>query len=99
MFWLRNKKNDFQLRALISWGMFFTLNVFLISFEMVCYCSVTQPRDAVGFSAVCDCGISWSYTLMFYTYVLGVNFRVYSCHGTTNACANTCLQISYRLYQ
>ena len=37
---------------------FFTL----IIFQMVCdcYCSVALPNDAMGWSAVCDCGISWS---------------------------------------
>ena len=28
-----------------------------------CYCSVTLPQEAVGWSAVCDCGISLSYSL------------------------------------
>ena len=34
---------------------------------MNCYykCSVALPRDAMGWSAVCDCGISWSYSLTF----------------------------------
>ena len=26
-------------------------------------CCVALPRDAMGLSAVCDCGISWSYIL------------------------------------
>ena len=26
-------------------------------------CCVALPRDAMGLSAVCDCGISWSYSL------------------------------------
>ena len=30
-----------------------------------CKCSVTLPQGAVGLSAVCDCGISWSYSLTF----------------------------------
>ena len=34
----------------------FTLFVFLVSCE--CYCSVALPHGAVGWSAVCDCGIS-----------------------------------------
>ena len=34
----------------------FTLFVFLVS--CVCYCSVALPRGAVGWSALCDCGIS-----------------------------------------
>ena len=28
-------------------------------------CSVTFPHGAVGWSAVCNCGISWSYSLAF----------------------------------
>ena len=27
-----------------------------------CKCSVTLTHDAMGWSAVCDCGISWSYS-------------------------------------
>ena len=30
-----------------------------------CYCSLTLPHGAVGWSAVCECGISWSYSLFF----------------------------------
>ena len=39
----------------------FTLIVFLVSFDY--YCSEALPRLAVGWSAVFDCGISWSYSL------------------------------------
>ena len=28
-----------------------------------CLCSVSLPHHAVGWSRVCGCGISWSYTL------------------------------------
>ena len=35
---------------------FFTLIVFLV--PCYCYCRVALPHDAVGWSAVCDCGIS-----------------------------------------
>ena len=28
-------------------------------------CSVSQPHSAVGWSVDCDCGISWSYLLIF----------------------------------
>ena len=37
----------------------------LAVFPMSCYskCSVALPHGAVGWSAVCDCGISWSYSL------------------------------------
>ena len=31
-----------------------------------CLCSVSLPRGAMGWSAVCDCGISWSYSLFVY---------------------------------
>ena len=30
-----------------------------------CYRSLALPRDAVGWSVVCDCGIAWSYSLTF----------------------------------
>ena len=37
---------------------------------MYCYykCSVALPHGAVGWSAVCDWGISWSYSLTFWYY-------------------------------
>ena len=31
-----------------------------------CICSVALPYGAVGRSAVCDCGISWSYLLTIF---------------------------------
>ena len=42
----------------------FTLGVFLMLCD--CYCSVALPHGAVGWSAVCDCGISliYSFTLL-----------------------------------
>ena len=30
---------------------------------VLCLCSVSLPHGAVGWSAVSDCGISWSYSL------------------------------------
>ena len=39
----------------------FTLIVFLLLCG--CLCSVSLPHGAVGWSAVCECGISWSYLL------------------------------------
>ena len=42
----------------------FTLFVFLVSCD--CYCSVALPHGDVGWSALCDCGISYSYSLAFY---------------------------------
>ena len=41
----------------------FTLIVFLITCD--CYCSIAFPHGAVGWSAVHDCGISWSDSLIF----------------------------------
>ena len=40
---------------------------------MYCYykCSVALPHGASGWSAVCDCGISWSYSLTFCGHLLG----------------------------
>ena len=39
-----------------------------IVLRMSCYCEcyVTLPHGTVGWSAVCDCGISWSYSLTFW---------------------------------
>ena len=34
----------------------FTLIFFLISYSCDCWCFLTLPRGAVGWSAVCDCG-------------------------------------------
>ena len=28
------------------------------------------PRDAMGWSAVCDCGMSWSYSLAYFTILI-----------------------------
>ena len=43
----------------------FALFVFLVSHD----CCVALPHDAMGLSAVCDCGISWSYSLTILTNV------------------------------
>ena len=40
---------------------YFTVIVFLVSFD----CYVWLSLGAVGWSAVCDCSISWSYSLAF----------------------------------
>ena len=37
-------------------------------------CSVSFPRGAVGLSVVCDCGISWPYTLDFFVVVFFMLF-------------------------
>ena len=39
----------------------FTLIVFLLA----CGSSVSLPRGAMGWSAMCVCGISWSYSFTF----------------------------------
>ena len=36
-----------------------------VGLSCYCICSVALPYGAVGWSAVCDCGISWSYLLIF----------------------------------
>ena len=41
----------------------FTLIVYLVFCD--CYCSVALSYGVVGWSAVCDCGISLSYSLAF----------------------------------
>ena len=41
-----------------------TLFAFLVS----CDCYVALSHEALGLSAVCDCGISWSYLLVFFAF-------------------------------
>ena len=49
--------------AIISMGSgWFALFVFLVSHD----CCVALPHIAAGFSAVCDCGISGTYSLMLH---------------------------------
>ena len=43
----------------------FTLTVFLVTCDSQCF--VALPHGAVGSSAVCDCCITLSYSLAFYT--------------------------------
>ena len=45
----------------------YSVHFAFIVLRMSCYCkcSVTLPHGAVGWSAVCVCGISWSYSLIF----------------------------------
>ena len=35
----------------------------LVALLFLSYCCVALPHDATGLSVVCDCGISWSYSL------------------------------------
>ena len=44
-----------------------------------CYCSVALPHGAVGWSAVCDCGIFWSYAFFYYS-ILSFEYKCYFCH-------------------
>ena len=48
----------------------FTLAVFLLSCDF--WCSMSLPRGAEGWSAVCDHDISWSYSLAFYIDCLAI---------------------------
>ena len=43
-----------------------TLFAFLVS----CDCYVALSHEALGLSAVCDCGISWSYWLVFFAFII-----------------------------
>ena len=43
---------------------YFTENVFLLSCG--CLYSVFLPRGAMSWYVVCDCGISWSFSLVFF---------------------------------
>ena len=54
-FWLCNRK----LRGLVALLLLFS------ECHVLCNCSLPLPRAAVGWSVVCDCGISWSYSLTF----------------------------------
>ena len=50
---------------------YFTFIVILMSGDS--QCSVALPRETVGWSAVCDCSISWPYSLAFWSsYLLNV---------------------------
>ena len=42
--------------------------VFIVSCD--CYCSVALPHCAVGWSEVCDCGISGSYPFTFFIFII-----------------------------
>ena len=42
------------------------LTLIVCLMHCVCLCLVALPDDAVGWSAVCDSGISWSYVFTFF---------------------------------
>ena len=44
--------------------------------HVVAHMSVTLPHGAAGWSAVCDCGISWSYSLTFWPWWMIVSFYI-----------------------
>ena len=45
------------------------LNVIVILMSCDCDCSMAPPQCALGWSAVCDCDNSWSYSLTFLPYI------------------------------
>ena len=50
----------------------FVFFVFLVSRD----CCVALPHDATDLSAVCDCGISWSYSLaIFESYIRNIESK------------------------
>ena len=50
---------------------FFTLTVFLLTYGYKC--SVPLPNIAVSWSALSDCGISWSYSLTLWSFLVYYN--------------------------
>ena len=54
---------------------FFALTVFLMSCDS--QCSVAFPRDANGGTAVCDCGISSSYSLVVQSWTNKYSIKIY----------------------
>ena len=69
---------------------------------MNCYykCSGALPHVVVGWSAVCDCGISWSYSLIFWVIELRLkasvnNSSVIKDH-TIKLCLLTCIARKYK---
>ena len=51
-----------------------TLFAFLVS----CDCYVALSHEALGLSAVCDCGISWSYSLVFFCIYNIITIELYA---------------------
>ena len=51
-----------------------TLFAFLVS----CDCYVALSHEAMGLSAVCDCGISWSYSLVFFCIYNIITIELYA---------------------
>ena len=50
-----------------------------------CYCSVFLPHGAMGWSAVCDCGISLSYSLNFSCDFSQFNLKIHTVSTTSKA--------------
>ena len=76
----------------------FSLAIFLLRNGDRAYCLlielrlsafVSLPHCAVGWSAVCDCGISWSYSLAFYARNFEKVEGAY-CFGVVRVCACVC---------
>ena len=42
----------------------------LFAFLVSCDCYVATSHEALGLVAVCDCGISWSYSLVFFAFII-----------------------------
>ena len=73
--------------AIILIGKGVLVALFLISCLMSCNCncSVTIPRGALGLPAVCECGISLSYTLTyFYNTVANIIHQMLTTYWTTS---------------
>ena len=84
------------LTDLFVYALLFVLSSFAIIFKrkresccfafivlrMSCYCKsfVTLPHGAVGWSALCDCGISWSYSLFVSPTLTLIQYFHDSCH-------------------
>ena len=49
---------------ILMWKIELNATVSLVSWDS--QCSLALPLGAVGWSTVCDCGISWSYSLSFF---------------------------------
>ena len=52
----------------------FALTVFLMSCDT--QCSVALSHGAMGWSAICDCGISWSNSVAFLTLMITTYYAI-----------------------